>query len=558
MKMIKSIVRTGFALAIMGSSVFAQSLTEARQAIDAEQYQKANTILKSLISAKPADAENYFYLGNVYLYSDYPDSAKVTFTKGLAADAKYPLNYVGLGAVALRSNNKALANENFQKAIDQAKRKDNDPYVYAAKALIASPKPDLTTAISYLEKAIAIDGKDADAYLALGDAYRSQDKVSEAFSAYRTAYDLDKKLLRAKIELGVINKRAQAWQESIDEFNSVLAIDPNYGPAYRELAETYLRWANTSTETADYEARIKQALESYVKYMDRTDRSLESRMRYADFLILSKDYKALEKEAQEMAKTDNTNPRIYRYLGYSAFENGNYAASIEAIKNFISKVDKDRVIPLDYVYLAKAQLKNDDISNGLANLKLAVSLDSTTSVDGLGEIAKELYDAQKFDLAAQVYELASTNPNVPLVDYYYQGNAFYYDYAAKQKAQQNPSKELLVKADSAYSYLLTKSPTTEAALLARGRVHRLMDDATDSQGLAVPYYEQYVAMVTVEKPEKAERAKSGLIEAYTYLGAVAARRDQNNVKAKEYFNKVLQLDPSNASAQQSLKALASN
>lgn len=556
--MIKSIVKASLVLALTGSSVFAQTLTEARQAIDAEQFQKANTILKSLISSKPDVAENYFYLGNIYLSSGYADSARNTFTKGLAVDAKYPLNYVGLGALALRANNKALAEENFKKAIDLAKRKDNDPYVYTGKAYLTNPKPDLAQAISNLEKAIAIDEKDAEAYLALGDAYRSQDKVSEAFSAYRTAYDLDKNLLRAKIELGVINKRAQAWQESIDEFNSVLAINPNYGPAYRELAETYLRWANVATETPDYQSRIKQALDSYVKYMDMTDRSLDSRMRYADFLILSKDYKALEKEAQEMAKIDNTNPRIYRYLGYSAFENGNYAASIEAINNFISKVEKDRLIPLDYVYLAKAQLKSGEIAQGLSNLKLAVTMDSTTSVDGLSEIAKELYDAQKFDLAAEVYELAATNPNAPLVDYYYQGNAFYYDYAAKKKAEQNPSKELLVKADSAYSYLLAKSPTTEAALLARGRVHRQMDDVNDSQGLAVPYYEQYVALVTVEKPEKAERAKSGLIEAYTYLGAVAARRDQNNSKAKEYFNKVLQLDPSNASAQQSLKALASN
>ena len=237
MKVIKKVVKTSLVLALLGStSVFAQNLADAQKAIDAEQYQKASSTLKGLISSKPSEAENYFFLGEVYLKLGYPDSAKAVFTKGLAADAKYPLNYVGLGALALNDNNITLAQQNFKNAIDQARRKDNDPYVYAAKAYLAAPKPDYAAAISYLEKAIEIDDKDAEAYLALGDAYRGQEKISEAFSNYRTAYTLNNDLLRAKIELGVINKRAQAWQESIDAFNEVLAINANYAPAYRDLA----------------------------------------------------------------------------------------------------------------------------------------------------------------------------------------------------------------------------------------------------------------------------------------------------------------------------------
>ena len=184
MKMIKKVVKTSLVVALMAStSAFAQSLTDVKKAIDAEQYQKASSTLKSLISAKPADAENYFYLGNIYLKSEYTDSASSAFTKGIAADPKYPLNYVGLGAVALSANNTALADENFKKAVDLARKKDNDPYIYIAKAYIAAPKPNYAAAITNLEKAISIDDKDADAFLALGDAYRGQEKISEAFSA---------------------------------------------------------------------------------------------------------------------------------------------------------------------------------------------------------------------------------------------------------------------------------------------------------------------------------------------------------------------------------------
>jgi hypothetical protein len=45
---------------------------------------------------------------------------------------------------------------------------------------------------------------------------------------------------------------------------------------------------------------MKQALSYYEKYMTLTD-SLDSRMRHADFLVVAKDYKALEIEAENEA-----------------------------------------------------------------------------------------------------------------------------------------------------------------------------------------------------------------------------------------------------------------
>ena len=82
-----------------------------------------------------------------------------------------------------------------------------------------------------------------------------------------------------------------------------------------------------------------------------------------------------------------------------------------------------------------------------------------------------------------------------------------------------------------------------------------MDDENDSQGLAGPFYARYVNLVTVEKPELSAKSTPGLIEAYNYLGSVAARKDGDNVKAKEYFDKVLALDPANVTATQAVKAI---
>lgn len=551
-------VKMTLGLILVGSAVFAQSLTDARKAIDAEQYQKGKAILNSLTSAQPTNAENFFYLGNLYLTTspiyirpDYIDSAKTAFSKGIAANDEYALNYVGLGAVDLAR--KASPKANFDKALSLTKKKDHLTDLYIGRAYVNAPVPMVNEGLVHLEKAKLLNDKDAQLYLVLGDAYRSLQKNGEAFSAYRSAFDLDKTFLRSKVELGKINKMSKAFPEANEEFNSVIALDANYAPAYRELAETYYLWAWDSKK--EYADRMQKALQFYEKYMDLTDRSLDSRLRHADFLFLAKDFKSLEREANEMAKLDKVNPRVLRYLAYSAFENGNFASTAQALKEFISKVEPSRIISQDYLYLGRAQMKDTSmLAEGMINITKAVELDSTNAAV-MSEIAQSLYKARKYIDAAKAYEIAIKNPERSLLDYYYLGMSYYFTYGDQKAANLNPPKDLLVKADTAFSYLVQRSPTTQAGWQYRGRINRLLDDENDSQGLAVPFYQRYVELVTVEKPELAAKSSVGLIEAYNYLGSVAARKDGDNVKAKEYFDKVLALDPANVTATQAVKAI---
>jgi tetratricopeptide (TPR) repeat protein len=550
--MLKKAFKTTLVLVLLGSSLFAQTLVDVKKAIDAEQYQKAKSQLKTMIATLPTNAENYFFLGQVYLKTDYADSAKVTFNEGIAKNPSFALNYVGLGQVLLEDQDETMAKVNFDKAVTLSDKKDNRAFLYIGKAYTAAKKPNYEMALTNLTKAQTINPKDAEVFLAMGDAYRGQMKNSEAYSAYRTAFDLNKSLLRSKVELGVINKMSKAFQESAEEFNSVLALDPNYGPAYRELAETYYLWARS--DARDYDGKIKQALEYYKKYLELTDRSLESRMRYADFLILAKDYKTLQAEAQIMAQNDKTNKRIYRYLGYSAFENGDYQGCIQAIKDFMAQVDPKRIIGRDYSYLGRAMIKLGQDEEGFETVKKATAIDSNL-VGGMSEIAKELYGLKKYSKAAEAYEIAVKNPQRNLLDYYYLGSSYYFDYGAKKTAGQPADKALLVKADTAFSYLIQRSPTTHAAWQFRGRINRQLDDENESQGLALPFYTKYVEIITVTKPELAAKNTPGLIEAYTYLGQVAAKKDKDYEKAKTYFVKILELDPTNAVATEAMKAI---
>ncbi|MGY0039145.1 tetratricopeptide repeat protein [Pedobacter sp. NJ-S-72] len=178
MKMTKKAMTLSLGLVVMGSASFAQNLNDAKKAIDAEQYAKATSMLKSLVSSQAGKGENYFNLGDVYLHNEYVDSAKAVFNKGITADPKYALNYVGLGQADLAANNAASAKTNFDKAISLASKKDHTPYLYIGKAYIAQAKPDFAAALTNLTKADEVDAadKDPETFLALGDLYAAQKK----------------------------------------------------------------------------------------------------------------------------------------------------------------------------------------------------------------------------------------------------------------------------------------------------------------------------------------------------------------------------------------------
>ncbi|WP_395045348.1 tetratricopeptide repeat protein, partial [Flavobacterium sp.] len=315
-----------FSIALLASTavIQAQDLEQAKKAIDAEQYEKAKGMLKSIIQTKNS-GKAAFLLGNIYLAQNIEDSAKIFFDKGLSSADGGKFNSIGLGQLDLNKGDATSAKSKFDMVLKDVKKKDLEEYIYVAKAYMNSDKPDYKNAIAVLNKAKAANPTDAQVQLALGDALYGDKNQNDAYVAYRNAYQTDSSLIRAKMQLGVLLKGAKQYEKAVEAYNEVVKINGNYGPVFRELAETHYYWANNKPST--YTENMQKALAFYEKYMSLTDYSLTSRMRHADFLILAKDYKALEVEANQMKQLDKVNPRILRYLGYSAYENGNTDAA---------------------------------------------------------------------------------------------------------------------------------------------------------------------------------------------------------------------------------------
>ena len=547
-----------FSLALLATVTVtkAQDIEQAKKAIDAEQYEKAKSMLKSIIQAKPGNGKATFLLGNIYLKQNIEDSAKIFFQKGLAGNEGAKLNYIGLAQLDLDHNNTASAQSNFALGTKDIKKKDTEELIAVARAYMNADKPDYKAALSTLDKAKTANAADANVQLALGDAYYGDKNQNEAYTAYRNAFQADAALIRAKMQLGVLLKGAKAYNEAVKAYNDVIAISPNYGPVYRELAETYYYWGNN--EPKNYDPYIQKALSFYEKYMSLTDYSLTSRMRHADFLILAKDYKSLETEANKMKEIDKVNPRILRYLGYSAYENGNTDVAIKSLQDFIAN-PANKVIARDYMYLGLAKLRKSNnletktvdaalFADGVANIKKSVDMEITMTID-LSEVGKKFYEQKLFKEAGAIYEIAVTNTTSKnyLLDNFYLGNSLYYDNTRKDVVKPDPVA--LQKADAAFGKVIEASPTTQDAYIFRARANNLLEN----EPMAIKYYEDYLRVVTEKGDEEIAKNKTKFIESYNNLGANYANTDK--AKAKEYFNKTLALDPGNAYATDALSRL---
>ena len=303
--------------------------------------------------------------------------------------------------------------------------------------------------------------------------------------------------------------------------------------------------------------------------MSLTDYSLNSRMRYADFLLLAKDYKALEAETTAMQKMDAVNPKILRYLAYSAYENGNYEASTKAMKDFIAKADPKRLIARDYLYLGLSKLAstvstdaqgNSKITNqaifdeAISDIKTAAQkdVDITNEFNAIG---KKLFDQKLYGPASVVFEVAATNPENRnlFYDNFYLGYAIYFDHVNKSEADQKNNTAQLQKADTALAKVIELNPEAQDGHFYRAKVNRMLGSNASYSTMA-KHYDEYIRIVTAKGAGEIAKTKKNLIEAYSNAGAYY-KVAGDKAKAANYFTKALELDPSDQYAKGELSTL---
>jgi len=523
----------GLAIGLGTHGIFAQDIKQGLYALDAEQYGVAGRTFRALAQQSPS-AENLYYLGNFYLESEPAklDSAKMAFEKGVAADGKFALNYVGLGSVLMAQGDKAGAKNMFNQALSQKKAEKNAEVWYRIGDAYASHQNnDPVEAVAALQKSVERDPKKMEAFLLMGDAFKMKNEGTNAANNYDKAISLNPKSAKGHLRYGQLMINARNYNEALKYFNTAVQTDPNYAPAYRQRGDLYYLAKDYPKAIADYE-----------KYMSMSDNSDDAKLRYAGFMILTEQYPKSLEILNSIGERQQNNPIYYRLLGYAQYEAQDYANGLQNIDKFFSmtKPESNTVLASDYEYLGKLQIAaGQDTVQGMQNVYKAAEMD-TAKVGIYADLGQLFFKGKKWNQAAEAYEKALTRGTKEsnARDLVYLGLAYLYG-------------KNYDKADTTFGRFVAEYPDQYIGNYYKGLALQSKD--VNAEGLAKPYYEKFIEAVNGQDAEAKTKNKNNLVKAYDYLAVYYLKTAKDLNQARRYANQILELDPNNQRAKQFLQ-----
>lgn len=528
----------GIGLTVVSHFAVGQTLQDGINSIDSHKYAKAKQVFTDMVAKSPT-AENYFYLGNIYLTQFEPNFAEATdnFNKGANLDKKDFLNKIGLATVKLGKGDKSGISD-IQKIVADSKEKNSEVLYRAGEALTLFPdtsSPDL--AVDYINKAIEKapkTGVPAYYYYTLGDAYRlkissSPQVAGAAMSAYDKALPISRSKASVYTRMGTLWMAAQQWQQAAENINKAITSDPTYAPAYKAKAAYDIKYQQNALATQD--------LLNYSKYADEDP---YTQLEISKLFFTNEDY-ANAKITLDKIFDKVDDPIKYKLRAYIQYADGDYAGAKQNMDTFVAKADKSRVQPADQGLMGL-------IAAGLAKNETDAAKKSALQLESQQKIAiakKEKDETMKWDeeLAkiagggGATQAAADAGPTSPEID------------GLKKKVAENPQDtDSLFRLATAYQNV----ENWNGAILSWQKMSNLLPDwapAYYSQGYAYQQaksndmaklaYEKYITKV---KPEEVEASKESL--AYAYFAVAYLDKDSDVAKAKQYVAKSLELNPS--------------
>mgnify|MGYP001440931369 CR=1 FL=1 len=533
-----------FSLIILGAlNASAQSIQEARKLTENEQYEESSAMYKQLISAKPTDANLYYFFGDNLLSDENADSARIVFEKGKTIDPNNALLKIGtakllMDAINVREakaslakdgNNPELKNRNedavanvaaavklLDEAVATAPAKDPLILIEAAEAYIHYENKDLDKAKLLLDKANAIDPKNVEVNILYGEIYGNLSNATLAAEYFNKAQELDPKSARAIVSKGRLYYNSTNYDAAAEEFDRAIKLDSAYAPAYSAVAYAYLK-----------QGKLAKAKEAAKKYLDLSKNNCSARIFYASLLYASKSYQeALDELALVSQRCDSNNIKMLRIQAYSNYEADKYPEGIAVMEHLFRIVPADKRIIQDFEFYGKLLIKTDKDSLGIEQLLKAYALDPTRA-DLLSEISNAWFKLKNYPNAILYMQQKITlGKDIKVADYYLLGRANYF-------IGQYHS------ADSAFMKVNEITPTYAGGWLWRADVSSNID-STGKDSLAKPFYDKYIQIADSDSVN-ISKYQSGLIRAYSYMASYYLLIRKDNERAKFYLRKKLDL-----------------
>ncbi len=580
-------------------NAFSQDLTSAIKLTQSERYEEAAIAFEQLIKAQPQFADNYYFYGENLMLSYKADpfsasqisvaeQAKEIFFKGVKVDSMNLINYVGLGMVVLfETSDTVKADKYFNRVkagLPKKMKKYTDNHILIATKLataeIWSQKPRIASSIAILNKLLIFKINNPLIINAIGDLSLAQKDVVGALVNYNKALYFDTLDQSSFIKVGMIYLQSLNPNAAKEKFDAALEVDSTFAPVYKAYGALY-------NKTGQYSL----SKNNYKKFLDLSGNNIPAKVSYANSLFKAKDYAELLNIIEEIQKIDTTRNYLNRLAGWASYDKkpADYNKALFYIESFFKNATPDKIILKDYLYYGRTllRLKKDSsqIASGLDLLLKAYELD-TTDNELFSEIGNQAYTYKRFDYSEKIIKRKIARNDASIADYLTLGKVYY---QTKQYGKADTTFNIMIQKDSTYFPAYVWSANTVAGQdpdlsigLAKQSYERVIEKGlTDSVKYAADIFSAYnymfsyylfvkdkskldynQSLIYAQKmknldPKNAVWVAQGtknISIAYFYLATSFSLKKEYKV-AKDYYNKVLEIDPANEDAKKQIVSI---
>ena len=516
-------------------------MNEARRLIENEQYGQAITKLNTILAANPKDEKAEYLMGKAYFMQEKYNDAAGWFTKGMGHSSRYPMNFVGMGAVEVKRDNLAAAKAKLTEAAEL--NKDNDPVVLLgiAEAYMGYSGKDRKRQAEYLKEAELflykvqkLDPNNARSYVYLGVLYGLQGVDELEQSSYEGAISRDAKLKDAYLRLGQLYKKQKKYNEAAEMFQKAIELDAQFAPPYREMAEMWFM-----------AKKYDRAQENMDKYLGIMGNDKSARMRACIFQYAGEQYDQAITCMESMVKDTNAYV-LLRLLGYSYVKKTTPDAdkALSYLDQYFKAAPQNALIASDYEMQARAYKIKGMIAEAVAGFEKAISITvADAEVDDRNDLFIEIADIYKEQKdhakrAEYLERFLATEKDYNLKESFNLGLAYY-------------TAQNFQRADSVFRVMTETKPELHVGWVWRGKANVQLDPDS-KQGLAKPYLEKAREMIGADEEKKA-KYKDDYLFSLKYLAAYHTLVGNDCATALPIWNEILQLKPDDEQANNGLK-----
>jgi tetratricopeptide (TPR) repeat protein len=416
--------------------------------------------------------------------------------------------------------------------------KNSDTYLIAGDIYIIVN--DGSKAISFYNQAQFADTKSPTANMKIGNIYVKGRALQAAIPYFEQAIELNANYAPAYRELGQVYLLAQRFDQAKENFKKYLDLTAGNIPAKT-------KYVNALFYAKDYEGVIQNVEDIFA--VDKSRTYMNRIAGYSCYEKTPPDYEKARAYMETLFKTVAPERIIQKDYLYSARIltkiNQNYPKMLDDLNSLKSQIEKEKAKVNVGTAADKAKTKAniDDLDKKITKLQADVNkasgdLDVAYIAYGkalsykpddknlMNEIANSYAINRRYSNSAKLLAKLA-DPNAPSAeDQMRIGRAYY-------------NGEDFKTADSAFATIIKRNPNYVPAYLWNARTYSKMDPDT-KMGLAKPKFEK---VVEVAKSDSL-KWENEMMESFGYLGYYYMV-NENWSKSKEYYNRMINLNPNN-------------